>query len=346
MFPPGFAARQLLPPGFADPDFHTVESDSLLRFYVAILEHLFGANWFIEDQYRKQSHPAFQQWKLCRELAARQGGIQLPSDRPMLPHLVTLLLDTIILSLVSHSDLQTFSLGTLANYGDANVQRRIHGVKFEPQSFLDLMTEFSYAAWHLSQGHSVMAFERGGLADLRADSPDFPLPFIADCKRILADTSSKRFHKIIGKANKQIKAHGTPCYGIVLIDVTSKITEPPRPPAMELPPDIGQPWPIPTAIEDIRHEVARQLVSDYYSSVSGAILVWDEHLIYGSSVLYMPSSNVIWRPGVNPNLRIAVVTLLRRSLVVRHKQPIVPLPDNDAKFAITQTAAFRIFGGI
>jgi hypothetical protein len=306
----------------------------VLAGQVSLLEEVFGRNWFNKDQYKKQQHPAFIQWNLCHQVLAK-NSLDFPKDREVIYDLASTFLNCSIISISSGGSLRDFSLGSFANYGDAKVQARIHHVKTDAHAFLSLLTELGYAAWHLSKGSRVTAFEDDGLADFRVESSLLPLPIIADCKFIQPDTQISRFHKIINKANKQIKAHCTSAFGIVIMDVTAWL---PR----IVHNDAGIDAPLPAQIQALTTAIQKELES-CHSSVSGAVLIWDELFLIGSPVLYL-TYNAAVPPYEHSIKRFAQVVMLRRSELIRHHSPKVQLPSDDQLFRPGSTYAFRVFG--
>jgi hypothetical protein len=52
-----------------------------IDFQIELLEGLFGGpEWFLTDQFCKQSHPALRRWKLCKEIRDNGGFFRFPVD--------------------------------------------------------------------------------------------------------------------------------------------------------------------------------------------------------------------------------------------------------------------------
>ena len=262
--------------GSQDED-NTIKDDRgtplLLAFLEAqkrILEGLFGCDWFYKGAKTIEKHPAFKRWQLCDLLLQRAGRFRFPEDNELLPRLARMLADNRALVWCTAGDVSSFSLGSIANYGDSAVLRRLRSEIGFPSKYLDIQTELSWAAWHLQQGHSVMVYETAGV-DHRIDIPGWELPVLSDCKRIAPETLAARVRWVIKKANQQIKRHKIPCYGVAVVDLSAKL------PIYDLqtlsdnfPPEL-------TACREAAIEALRA----HYSSVSAVVLFWNEVAILG-----------------------------------------------------------------
>jgi len=121
---------------------------------------------------------------------------------------------------------------------------------------------------------------------------------LSDCKRIAKGASPSRVREVIKKANRQIKVPGICCYGLVVIDLSEIV------PMYDLDTLSNG---LPPELDDYNEEAVRSL-QRFYSSVTAAVLLWNE-----LSILGHPD-----RPGrVN-------VTLRTRSKVVQHERPKHP----------------------
>lgn len=279
-----------------------------------ILEELFGREWFLEDEKRKSSHPAYKSWKLCTKLIAQNGIVKWPDDAQNLPAMARVILDNYFLLVCSGGDISSLRLGSFANYGDDNVRRRLYSVLGDENGFESLMTELAYSAWHISKGHEVRAYEETGYPDFQVFTEDAILPLVTDCKRIRKDTKDSRFSKIINKANKQIKALGIDCYGVAAIDITEKVTNP----------NVFSDE-IPKSVLHIS-EVVSAPIREYNSSVSAVLLFWDDYVVHGE-------------PGASPS---SLFAYRRRSHVLRHRNPVHELPENVELFDFGNTLTYRI----
>lgn len=273
-----------------------------------ILSGLFGLKWFEQHNDRTTRHPAYKRWKLCEALLSRNGRFKFPQDEPLLPELAKVMIENVALVQCTKGELDSFKLGSIANYGDQAVQKRLRSeIKF-PSKYFDVLTELQFAAWHISRKHQVKAYEKAG-ADHEILISGWDLSVISDCKRIARDTSASRIRKVIAKANQQIKQHPSSCYGIVVIDLSEKV------PVCENITDC-----FPPELEVFRNEAVDAL-KFYYSSISAALLIWNEIHIIG--------------PKGGGNL--IMVVLRTRSKIVHHQKPKKAIPPsfdlNDIKVA-------------
>jgi hypothetical protein len=265
-----------------------------------VLESLLGAAWFQQDVDKKTGHPAYQRWQLCEDMIER--GLRLPEESHRLAELAVMILDNYYIVACTKGTLGEFSFGSLANYGDPKVQRRIRSAIHVHREFSSKLTELAYAAWHLSHSHTVTAYEEEGYPDFEVTVPGWDLPLAVDCKHIGRGTSERRIDKVIQAANKQIKALGKPCYGLAVLDVSEKAEN-----SSALRDEVPQ------AVEDLR-QLAYQALSAYNTSVSAALLVWN-----GLTVI---------EPSQVPGS--LVLCLSRRTTIVPHMAPRHPIGEDSS----------------
>ena len=170
-----------------------------------ILEDLFGSQWFLDNWKKKLNHSAYSSWKLCLKLIEQTGVVKWPEDVQTLPDIAKVILDNHFILQCSGGDISNLRLGSFANYGNQSVKRRLNSVILTADGFRSIMTELSYAAWHISKGHKVTAYKEEGYPDFQVLAEDVTLPLVTDCKRIQKGSSDLRFAKVINKANNQVK---------------------------------------------------------------------------------------------------------------------------------------------
>lgn len=277
-----------------------------------VLEDLFGVEWFLSPP--RKRHPAYQRWILCNELLSRDAQIRLPDDQQHLREITQLVLDNYTLVQATGGSLVPFELGSLANYGDERVRRRLKSVIREPTQFLDVLTELSYAAWHKSRGHRVRAFESEGLPDFEVYIDGLSLPLVADCKRVRNSTTERRFRKLVEKANKQIKNLGKPCYGLAVIDISEKVQNL-QDQSSGMPQEVA-------GICAILEQSLRQL----YTSVSGVLVTWGDNIL-------VPMTD-----GSGGLLCFA----RQHSQLLLHKTPKRKLPDHQDPFLVAHTVMLKV----
>ena len=283
-----------------------------LETQIRVLEDLFGNEWFSSSH--KQHHPAFQKWTLCNELLRRGGLLRLPEDEHRLRAITDLLLDNYSLVQATGGELIKFRLGSLANYGDENIRKRITSVIDEASQFLDVLVELNYAAWHISRGHRVQAFETEGYPDFEIHIEHLPLPLATDCKRVRASTTNRRSSKLVNKANRQIKHLGKPSYGLVVIDVSEKIASP-ESRTNGLPLEVAQ-------VCDILEQSLRR----HNTSVSGVLVTWKDNLI---------------KPMTDDSGG-HLCFIRQHSHLVQHEAPIHRLPENVDPLMLAHTVMLKV----
>lgn len=281
-----------------------------IQFQKLILEQLFPHNWFSDR--RCDKHPAYQRWTMCIDLLKRGGLIRFPEQETSLPMLGRMVLDSAVLITLTEGDLQTLKLGSLDLYGDSKVKAFIGSRVTHPEQFEDVMVELAFGAWHKSRGHCVTPMEIPNFPDLEVRIPGFPLPFFVECKKIRS-VSINRVMKEILAANTQIKAIGTPCYGIAVLDVTTPVS------AGRVQNDS-----LPSYLNEIIKAVQSALRGSKNRSIGAAILVWDDYMIYGSPP------------------KTTMVAFRRRFHVIYHDQATQRMPVGAALFE-GFTVTYRVF---
>jgi hypothetical protein len=238
----------------------------------------------------------------------------IPEDLNILSDIAQIFLDSIVLVQCTRGNIETLDLGSLANYGDIKVQKRLKAVMIDHNQFLDAMTELTYAAWHISKGHRVVATEDSGIADFSVRIPSLELPIIADCKRLKENTAIRRVRDATSTANRQIKGTGSNGIGLAVIDISDRVPNPPT---------FSDATPL--EVEQVAAEVARALKGSN-SSVSGVILIWNYYLL---RELFEPKHKLF-------------IALRRRSKLVPHAAPRVPLPESIDELLPGNTVVFEV----
>jgi hypothetical protein len=282
-----------------------------VRMQKRVLEDLLGPDWFVSFN---KHHPAYRRWLLCNELL--QSGNQIDTnDRVRLLHYLELVLDNCSLVGATRGHLSRFVIGNLANYGDESVQTRIKSEIRESKKFHDVMVEFNYAAWHLSRGNQVRAFQAEGYPDFEVIVPCPLVHLAADCKRVKEGTNEQRFGQLVKDANKQIKTLNTdrqrtrpdqrsaPCHGLLVVDVADRVLR-----FSELgdpdPPEIDR-------VSDLLQDSMRTK----NTTVSAALVTWRKLIV---------------TPMTDGSGRDLCV-FQQYSRIVRHQNPVCVLP-HDSSF--------------
>jgi len=280
-----------------------------------ILEDLFGQQWFFRNGEKKLKHPAYSSWNLCLKLIGQDGIVKWPEDVQALPDIAKVILDNYFILQCSGGDISTLRLGSFANYGSQSVRRRLNSVIRTEDGFRSVMTELSYSAWHISKGYKVTAYEEEGYPDFQVLPEDGTLPLVTDCKHIQKDSSDRRFAKVINKANNQVKKLGIKCYGIAVIDITEKVTNP-NAFSDEIP-------------QSVLHiaEVVSNAIQKGNSSISAVLLLWDDYVVHGE-------------PSTSPT---SLFAYRRRSQILKHRDPVHKLPEEFQLFKFGNTITYKVF---
>ena len=280
----------------------TIGQTEFLVLQMRVLEDLFGRDWFTTATPKREKHPAYRRWLFCKKIAARgtiRATFESAEANTEAIELAEMICDNASLIRCTVGDTANFTLGSIANYGDIGVQRRLRAVLPDHEQYYDVLAELNYAGWHLTKGHSIRIHEDNGWPDFQIQIPGLALPVMADSKRLKKGASSTSFKRVIARANRQVKSPGIECYGVVVINVTDLL---PRP----LPLSDARP----AEVIQAEQEVAR-LLRNYYTSISIAVLVWDEITIL---------------TGDDDQGRGIGVYVTTKGIVVKHDRPLRVLP--------------------
>jgi hypothetical protein len=277
-----------------------------------LLETLFPDGWFVNAKGKNLKHPAYIRWQRCKDLLARNGRIQLPADNEILSTVLVALCDNLSLIQATRGSVDAQKLGELANYGDEAVQKRLQSVIRDPGQFLDVLVEVACAGWHVWRGHEVKATEDEGMPDIELEVPGWPLPIQAECKGV----KNSGFENAIKKANKQIKKAPQRCYGLVYLDVSQVSVDP------------ASFWndSLPNEFAPFQAEIQGCLVR-FNTSVSGVILLWKDQII------------------LKMNDGGALCFHRYRSVLIRHRNPKEPLPQDTEPIMVGNTVMLPVIPG-
>lgn len=291
-------------------------SVAVARALAALFRSLFTEKWLQNP--RNADHPAVFHLRVYDEHVASNGRTVPSVEDPVqvMMHAEFQLNGFHLLEALG-GRIADLAPGSLANYGDAKVQRRIRAALRSRSEFHAVMTEIARAAFHIQRYHEVCAREEENRADLKVLIPGVKLPLIIECKRVGEDSSPERFLNVVKKANKQIGAENTDSYGILVIDITDRVRLYRRRTRW------GKSWThrVPEPLAEIRAAVRSALsrprgssnVSEptcFYSNISCAVLVWNE-------ITVRPDTH-----GANK------VVIRKRTEVISHRDPRHRLPED------------------
>ncbi|MFN7938522.1 MAG: DUF2341 domain-containing protein [Bryobacteraceae bacterium] len=290
----------------------TIGSVDFFKLQIGVLRSLFGEEWFKSGSKSLHQHPAARSWRFCSRML-ESGGRLAAESRAQLHEsaleLAQVLSGTTSLVQATRGNLDWFELGNLSNYGNESVIKRLRGVLPEPRQYWDVLSEIRCVAWYSARGHQIQVMEEPACADFRIDIQGWGLPVVSDCKH-LSTGAANTLKRRIQKANNQIKNVGVPCFGLVILDLADLVNKP-RPLSDEIPPEIM------TCIS-----LVQGLLSGWiYSSVSGALLLWDEVSLLGPE----------------PDGRGMLLAVRTRSVLVRHANPLCELPPETREIQIEST---------
>ncbi|MBE9398199.1 SEC-C domain-containing protein [Pontibacterium sp. N1Y112] len=273
----------------------------MLEIHKKVVISLMGEDWFSKPKYRIDHHPAYKVFAIADQLQIQQNILRFPDNEELIYSLCGVLLDLDVLvrcsgTPVHMTDLEKLVLSDFSNFGDEQVRSRIRSGVHDPGIYLSLQTELNLASWANSKGFSVTPYEENSFPDFRLDGQGLELPCLVECKKLLDTVSLKRISKIIVKANKQIKAVGINCFGLVVIDASLFIPDLQGKVASERLKELEV---------EIQHAISRS-----NSAVSAVLLVWLER------------SMTIHNSGY------VEACLKRNQLLIHHGKPIKALPES------------------
>lgn len=287
---------------------------NLKQFFLAqkqILEEFFSSE---ELMRLDPKHPALLRWDLCNKLLKQNGIVKWPEDKNDLSEIASMMLDNSFWSQITSGNVQDLSLGDFANYGDEIVRKKLLSEIIDEEKFFDVMTEISYAAWHLSKNHNISAYEKDGYPDFEVELDGLTLPIAAECKCVRPNKKNRRLKDLIKKAGKQIKKLGKDCYGLTVIDISSKIPEQDQI-KDSLPPEV-----------EVIKGIIEQSITSRNTAVSGVLLVWNDYAMLGKP----------------PKEKKSLFVFRRRSILIKHQNPKFVLPEKIELEAIGNTITYSI----
>lgn len=291
---------------------HTPEN--LLLAQKSILEDLLGVRWLETSSRQNPKHPGYKRWLLCSQLLSRRVKLQIPMDIPIALQILELLADSSALIECTNGDRAGLTLGSLTNYGDTAVAKRIKRVMSDNRQFHDVLFEMICASLHMSKSHLVIPTQADGMPDLYIQIPEWKIPVFAECKRLSKEPGKNTIKGIISKANDQLKKADGQHFGVLYVDVSECISN------REANGDE-----VPSEVSAIKAQV-EVLLREFYRSVSAAVILWRDCIIVAA-----------------PTHEHHVAVFLRyRHLVIRHARPNLRLPWEDQSIRIGNTSMVRV----
>lgn len=277
---------------------------------IKVLEDLFGKEWFTTALPTHQRHPAYQRWAFCQNVLRNNGRISSPSQAV---HLMRVVLDNLLVVDCSGGNPADITVKSFSGYGDEKVRKRLKSEIVHPRKFLDVLAELAYASSHIGR-HAIFPSQETGMADFEVNLGGRYRPLVVDCKRLGAETRDARIATVIKKTNQQIKRRQQSCYGLAVIDVSSRVSQ------VVTPREKPSEYTVPPQVEPIR-ELCRNALSKVNTSVSGALLVWDECEMLGDP----------------RTVDRSLFFFVRRSIAVPHAKPVLPLPEPSSIYELALT---------
>ncbi|MDS3859206.1 hypothetical protein RIF25_00155 [Thermosynechococcaceae cyanobacterium BACA0444] len=238
-----------------------------------LIEGLVGSDKLQELYNRPRiEHPLKNYIDICNLMIDQNELIHLQNNLDKIPLILTVSLDSYIVSKCSSGEGQNLSLGNFENYGNDGVVKRIKNRILNPNDFPSLMAEFFCAARFTSYpGRVITALSE---SEQRGEkTPDFLLTIegldkgIAfDCKRIRSRSQDRAIGDRITDANRQIRSYSNrqgEVYGVALIDVSEKLRQ-----------HINNFNAFHGKLNELK-EIARNQIRNQNTSLSGVLLVWD-----------------------------------------------------------------------
>jgi hypothetical protein len=277
-------------------------------------------------------HPIKDYIKICELMINQKGLIDLEKNLEQIPMILTVTLDSYVVSKCSSRIGQSLSLGGFENYGEGKIVERIKSRILDPNDFLSLMTEFFCAARFSGySGRSIIALPES--ENPGEKTPDFLLmmeeldkDIAFDCKRIRSESRDRAIGDRISDANRQIRSYSErngEIYGVAVVDVSEKLRQ-----------HIDD---YDAFYENLRRfkDIASNKIKDQNTSLSGVLIVWD-HFHYAGSLDQVRS--------LYDGLKIPTDNLLPEKLLLFIRSGEF-LPHANPKHQISQDFIHRLFDG-
>ena len=223
----------------------------------------------------KKGHPLKNYINICNLMICQNEIIHIQNNLNEIPLILTVSLDSYIISKCSSGEGQNLSLGNFGNYGNDGVVRRIKKRILDSDDFPSLMLEFFCAARFT--GYSGIVITALSENEQKGEkTPDFLLTIegldkgIAfDCKRIRHDSQDRAIGDRITDANRQIRSYTNrqgEAYGVALIDVSEKLRQ-----------HLNNFNAFHEKLNELK-KIASNKIRNQNTSLSGVLLVWDKFL--------------------------------------------------------------------
>lgn len=180
----------------------------------------------------------------------------------------SLLLDSFVLCAVTHGNPAQMKLGSIKQYGDENVQKKILTRIQDPRQYQDLMIELYTCSWHTLENHAVTPLETEGYPDLRVEYPNYPDPIYIECKHLWSPTKTA-IRSAITDANRQLRKAGD-SYGVLNVDVSEIVS------AGKVNNDE-----LPKRLLEIKDIISNLISKQHYRSIGAIMLFWTDFLVQG-----------------------------------------------------------------
>lgn len=261
--------------------FQTLPPD-LFKAQKRFIRELLGEEVFNKLSRQKgDRHPAIEAIDICERMINQNQILKWPEDESVIDKILATVLDSYIIIKCSGGEVNEFTLGNFANYGEPQVRKRLVTRLEDRTDFLSLMTELSCAAsFYKNPNYHLTAL------DDETSAPDFklisacpPSTITFECKRMMAKQISENNIKgDVNKANKQLRKFSQKCgheiCGVLILDLSTFI----KPQRVTLNEHLRK---IPPDVYKAKEKIAN-LIKSNYSSVSGVLILWNEYQLFNS----------------------------------------------------------------
>jgi hypothetical protein len=231
---------------------------------IQTLESMFSDPGLSELRKKQPSHPAVVTYDLLHAFVRTGAGASFPVEAELLSVLGSAALDR--LSAV----IPAGGVDYWSEVEDSSARTWLVGRLTSALTYADALAEVFFWSWLRRRGFSVGLLELEGYPDLRLKRPNGADVWI-EVKRLRPGTGLSRVRRVIKLASKQIRRADPSAAGMLVIRLERAIDR------ARL--DSG----LPSDVDHVLLEIAREMGSGHSRSVARVVLVWDEFTVGGEA---------------------------------------------------------------
>ncbi len=290
------------------------DDNELFEFLKILLEDLVGIEWLESPARTRTPHLVSKQWQYCVESIANNGRMKLNLVEREERWKLGMQHDAYNLYIVSGAG-KSLRLGDFPLYVDRADEIRARCRAKDDAAFLSVQSELSTLAWCLGNGFDVQQIPVSSRIEFIVTEVETRQIFHVECKQPQS-SGGTAVKNAVRSANKKFRGSTNSAIGLLVLDLRRAIGILERGASSDTPMQVIQ----------VANQL-RELLHDDHSSVSAALVVWDEVRLRRRR----NDSKVLW------------VSVQRKSLLLPHRCPGMPLPKWTAFSNFGTFAAFDFF---